>query len=111
MKLSRSPHCIVPSNWDAITDHSRRVAMAHGLNPERLCKQRREIERIGKNLSDITLLHGIEVDIFEDGSLDLPDATLSELDWVIDSVHYKLEQSPAEMTNLKFPPIFDQIPQ
>lgn len=82
----------------AITDHSRRVAMAHGLDPQRLREQRREIEQIGKNLHGITLLNGIEVDILNDGSLDLPDDALSELDWVVASVHYKLEQSPAQMT-------------
>ncbi|MGO9800873.1 MAG: DNA polymerase/3'-5' exonuclease PolX [Candidatus Binatus sp.] len=82
----------------AITDHSRRLAMAHGLNPERLREQRREIERIRKKLPGITLLQGIEVDILDDGRLDLPADALSELDWVVASVHYKLEQSPAEMT-------------
>jgi DNA polymerase (family 10) len=82
----------------AITDHSRRITMAHGLDPERLRDQKREIERIGKKLSGITLLRGIEVDILDDGSLDLPDDALTELDWVIAAVHYKLEQNPAEMT-------------
>jgi DNA polymerase (family X) len=82
----------------AITDHSRRVAMAHGLDPERLREQRREIERISPSLGGITLLNGIEVDILDDGSLDLPDDALSELDWVVASVHYKLEQTPAQMT-------------
>jgi DNA polymerase (family 10) len=82
----------------AITDHSRRVAMAHGLDPDRLHEQSREIERIGKKLSGITLLHGIEVDILDDGRLDLPDDALGELDWVVASVHYKLDQDSAEMT-------------
>jgi DNA polymerase (family X) len=82
----------------AITDHSRRVAMAHGLDPERLREQRREIEGIGKSFSGITLLNGIEVDILDDGSLDLPGSALSELDWVVASVHYKLEQGAADMT-------------
>ena len=44
------------------------------------------------------LLRGIEVDILDDGSLDLPDDALAELDWVVASVHYKLEQNPREMT-------------
>jgi len=82
----------------AITDHSRRLAMAHGLDPERLREQRREIERIRKKLSGISLLQGIEVDILDDGRLDLPADALSELDWVVASVHYKLEQNPADMT-------------
>ena len=82
----------------AVTDHSRRIAMAHGLNPERLHEQRREIERIRKKLSGISLLQGIEVDILDDGKLDLPADALAELDWVVASVHYKLEQDSAEMT-------------
>lgn len=44
------------------------------------------------------LLRGIEVDILDDGSLDLSDDVLAELDWVVASVHYKLEQNPREMT-------------
>lgn len=82
----------------AITDHSRRIAMSHGLDPERLHEQRREIDRIRKKLSGISLLQGIEVDILDDGELDLPTDALAELDWVVASVHYKLEQNPAEMT-------------
>jgi DNA polymerase (family X) len=82
----------------AVTDHSRRIAMSHGLDPARLREQWHEIEAVGKRLDGITLLRGIEVDILEDGALDLPDDVLSELDWVVASVHYKLNQSSAEMT-------------
>lgn len=82
----------------AITDHSRRVAMAHGLDPKRLREQRLEIERAGKLVKGITVLRGIEVDILDDGSLDLPDDALADLDWVVASVHYKLDQNPAQMT-------------
>jgi DNA polymerase (family 10) len=69
----------------AITDHSRRLAAAHGLDPVRLGKQIDEIERT--RVEGITLLKGIEVDILEDGSLDLPDSALGELDLVIAAVH------------------------
>jgi len=82
----------------AITDHSQRLAMARGLDPKRLAEQWREIERVEKKIGGIRLLRGIEVDILEDGSLDLPDDTLDELEWVVASVHYKLNQSSAEMT-------------
>ncbi len=82
----------------AVTDHSRRVAMAHGLDPARLRDQWREIEALAKRLDGITLLRGIEVDILDDGSLDLPDDVLAQLDWVVASVHYKLGQSSKEMT-------------
>jgi len=82
----------------AVTDHSRRIAMAHGLDPERLREQAREIERIGAKLRGVKLLRGIEVDILDDGTLDLPDDALAELDWVVASVHYKLEQNARDMT-------------
>jgi DNA polymerase (family X) len=71
----------------AITDHSRRLAVAHGLDSQRLEKQIGEIERVNTRLSGITLLKGIEVDILEDGSLDLPDSVLSRLDLVVGAVH------------------------
>jgi DNA polymerase (family 10) len=82
----------------AITDHSRRVAMAHGLDGERLREQRREIERVAKRFPGLVLLQGIELDILEDGTLDLSDTVLAELDWVVASVHYKLDQDSARMT-------------
>jgi DNA polymerase (family X) len=71
----------------ALTDHSRRVAMAHGLDPARVSRQIREIDKINARLSGITILKGIEVDILKDGDLDLPDATLAKLDVVVASVH------------------------
>src|SRR5579875_2515225 len=82
----------------AITDHSQRVAMAHGLDPVRLRDQWREIEQVARRLHGITLLRGIEVDILEDGSLDLPDDILAQLDWVVASVHYKLGLNSEQMT-------------
>jgi DNA polymerase (family X) len=71
----------------ALTDHSRRVAMAHGLDPARLTRQGREIDRINGRLQSLTILKGIEVDILKDGSLDLPDAALAKLDVVVAGVH------------------------
>jgi DNA polymerase (family 10) len=82
----------------AITDHSQRLAMAHGLDPVRLRGQWREIEQVARRVDGIALLRGIEVDILEDGSLDLPDEVLNQLDWVVASVHHKLGQSAQEMT-------------
>lgn len=82
----------------AITDHSRRLTMVHGLDPARLREQWREIEKVKARVARIALLRGIEVDILEDGSLDLPDDTLAELDWVVASVHSKFDQSPRDMT-------------
>jgi len=82
----------------AVTDHSRRVAMAHGLDPRRLREQWREIEQVEAKLNGIKLLRGIEVDILDDGKLDLPDDVLSELDWVVASLHYSQRGNPAELT-------------
>jgi DNA polymerase (family 10) len=82
----------------AITDHSPRLAMAHGLDPRRLARQADEIERLNATLPGITLLKGVEVDILEDGALDLPDAALSGLDLVVGAVHAKLELPRARQT-------------
>ena len=71
----------------ALTDHSRRVAMTHGLDPARLARQGREIDRVNARLHGLTILKGIEVDIFKDGRLDLPDASLAKLDVVVAAVH------------------------
>jgi DNA polymerase (family 10) len=82
----------------AITDHSRRVAMAHGLDEKRLREQLAEIDRVNDDLGGITLLKGIEVDILEDGSLDLPDSVLAELDLTVCSVHYRFDLSRKKQT-------------
>ena len=80
-----------------VTDHSPRITVVHGLNAEKLVAQSREMSEVQKNV-DVKLLQGIEVDILEDGSLDLPDAVLEILDVVIASPHVKLRQEPAAMT-------------
>jgi DNA polymerase (family 10) len=71
----------------ALTDHSRRVAMTHGLDPARLARQIHEIDRLNEKFKDFTILKGIEVDILRDGSLDLPDSSLAKLDIVVAAVH------------------------
>jgi DNA polymerase (family 10) len=71
----------------ALTDHSRRVAMAHGLDPARVARQIREVDKINVKLKGFTILKGIEVDILKDGRLDLPDSSLAQLDIVVASVH------------------------
>lgn len=81
----------------AVTDHSQRLAMVNGLDPKRLREQWREIEAVQAKVK-LKLLRGIEVDILEDGSLDLPEDVLAELDWVVASVHSKLRQPHDEMT-------------
>ena len=81
-----------------ITDHSPRITVVHGLNAERLLAQSREIAEAQEQVDGVTLLQGIEVDILEDGSLDLPDEVLEILDVVVASPHVKLRQEPAAMT-------------
>jgi DNA polymerase (family 10) len=71
----------------ALTDHSRRVAMTHGLDPTHLARQIHEIDRLNDKLENFTILKGIEVDILRDGSLDLPDSSLAKLDIVVAAVH------------------------
>ncbi|MDP2374329.1 DNA polymerase/3'-5' exonuclease PolX [Reyranella sp.] len=71
----------------ALTDHSRRVTMAHGLDPGRLLRQIQEIDRLNDKLVGVTILKGIEVDILKDGRLDLQDSVLAKLDLVVASVH------------------------
>jgi DNA polymerase (family 10) len=71
----------------AITDHSRRLTVAHGLDPDRLLAQIEAIDRLNGELHGIVVLKGIEVDILEDGRLDLPDEVLARLDLVVGAVH------------------------
>jgi DNA polymerase (family 10) len=82
----------------AITEHSRRLAMAHGLDPRRLAEQCDAIDRLNETRDGIVLLKGIEVDILEDGSLDLPDSSLKQLDLVIGAVHSRFELTRARQT-------------
>ena len=82
----------------AITEHSRRLTVAHGLDPLRLARQCDEIDALNEQLTGITLLKGIEVDILEDGSLDLPDKVLARLDLVVGAVHSKFDLSRARQT-------------
>ncbi|MBE0548878.1 MAG: DNA polymerase/3'-5' exonuclease PolX [Rubrivivax sp.] len=82
----------------AITDHSRRLAMVHGLDPVRLAKQIDRIDRVNERLRGVTVLKGIEVDILEDGTLDLPDSILQRLDLVVGAVHHRFNLARAKQT-------------
>ena len=82
-----------------VTDHSPRLTIAHGLNRERLLKQLDEVAVIEASLDGaLRILTGMEVDILEDGSLDLDDDLLARLDIVIASVHSKLSMPSELMT-------------
>jgi len=82
----------------AVTDHSQKVTMAKGLDAKRLSEQIKAIDRLNEELEGIRILKGIEVDILEDGSLDLPDDILKELDLRVCSVHYKQNLSQQKQT-------------
>lgn len=82
----------------AITDHSKHLTVARGLTPERLGQQLREIDALNHQLKGFRVLKAIEVDILEDGSLDLPDNVLAELDLTVCSVHFKFDLSEQKQT-------------
>jgi putative hydrolase len=81
-----------------VTDHSPRIKVVNGLDADRLLAQSREMAEVQAQVPRVALLQGIEVDILEDGALDLPDMVLELLDVVIASPHVKLRQEPAAMT-------------
>lgn len=82
----------------AMTDHSKRLTVANGLSEDRLVQQMDEIDEINGTIKGITILKGMEVDILEDGELDLGDSLLKLLDVVIVSVHSKFNLSSDKQT-------------
>ncbi len=82
----------------AITDHSKNLAFANGLDDKRAVEHIQRIRDVGKKISGITIFAGIEVDILADGDLDLSDEVLAQMDIVIASVHSVFNQEPAKMT-------------
>jgi DNA polymerase (family 10) len=81
-----------------ISDHSQAASYANGLDAARLAEQTESVRAAREKYPELSILHGIEVDILADGSLDLDDAALAELDFVIASVHSRLAMEPQEMT-------------
>jgi DNA polymerase (family X) len=82
----------------AITDHSKNLAFANGLDDPRAVAHIARIREAGKQIESITIFAGIEVDILADGDLDLSDDVLSQMDLVIASVHSVFNQDSAKMT-------------
>jgi len=82
----------------AITDHSQAMAMVGGLTPERARAQWEEIAEMQERVPGIRILRSAEVDILKDGSLDLPDDVLAELDVVVVAVHSFMDLDKATMT-------------
>ncbi len=83
----------------AITDHSKNLAFANGLDDERAVEHIQRIRAVNDMLGELTILAGIEVDILADGTLDLSDSVLEQMDIVIASVHSHFNQSASEMTD------------
>jgi DNA polymerase (family 10) len=83
----------------AITNHSKRVSMAHGHDAKNLAAEMAEIDRLNGKLQGIVLLKAIEMDILEDGTLDLPDEILKELDLTVCAVHYHFNLSREAQTD------------
>jgi DNA polymerase (family 10) len=81
-----------------ITEHSQAVTVAGGLDRRRLEKQIEEIDRLTDRYSGFRIFKGIEVDIHEDGSLDLPDAVLKKLDFTVGAVHSRFDLSSDKQT-------------
>ncbi|HZW79208.1 MAG TPA: DNA polymerase/3'-5' exonuclease PolX [Candidatus Deferrimicrobiaceae bacterium] len=85
-------------NYMAITDHSKNLAFANGLDDTRAVAHIQKIRQVNEKIDGITIFAGIEVDILADGDLDLSDDVLAQMDVVIASVHSVFNQDPAKMT-------------
>lgn len=82
----------------AITDHSRSLKLAHGLDKTAIYKKLKELEEVNKKYSKIKIFCGSEVDILSDGALDYPDSILKKFDLVIASIHSGFKQSRGKLT-------------
>ena len=83
----------------AVTDHSQAMAMVQGLTPERAREQWKEIEKVRERVEGIELFRSVEIDILKDGSLDMPDDILEELEVVVISVHSFMDMGRSAMTD------------
>ena len=83
----------------AITDHSKAMVMSNGLDERRVLDQAAHIRALNGRYEGLTLLAGVECDILGDGTLDLADDCLAQLDWVVASVHSHFGQEEAQMTD------------
>jgi len=86
----------------AITDHSKYLKVANGLNEERLLKQREEIDRLNALYDDIHIFHGVEMDILPDSSLDFSEDFLKQLDYTIGAIHSSFSQPQDEIMKRLF---------
>lgn len=85
-------------SYMALTDHSKSVTVANGLNEKQLLEQINEINKLNTQLKDFTILKSCEVDILEDGRLDLSDEILSKLDFTVCAIHSRFRLSKEKQT-------------
>lgn len=83
----------------SINDHSRRLTLTHGLDEKRLFEQIKAIDKLNQKLKNIVILKSIEVDILDDGRLDLSDNVLKELDFTLCAIHSKFNLSRQQQTD------------
>ena len=86
-------------SYIAITDHSKGLGIARGLTEERLLAQKKVIAALNSKLRGFRIIHGVEVDIKSDETLDIPDEVLKELDLVVASIHSGFKQSREQLTH------------
>ncbi|HEY7331996.1 MAG TPA: DNA polymerase/3'-5' exonuclease PolX [Candidatus Limnocylindria bacterium] len=84
--------------WIVLTDHSPSLGITRGLPPDRVAEQRVEVERLNAELAPFRILHGTEMEIRADGTLDYPDELLATYDVVVASVHTARRQSGERLT-------------
>lgn len=89
-------------SYVAITDHSKYLRVANGLDESRLRKQREEIDKLNEKYDDIHIFAGVEMDILPDGSLDFSDDFLTEMDFVIGAIHSSFNQSEEQIMERLF---------
>lgn len=83
----------------ANTEHSKHVTIARGLDEKALAEQIKRVDKLNAKLNNFTILKGIELDILEDGTLDLPDSILKELDIRVCAIHYKFNLPRQQQTD------------
>lgn len=89
-------------SYVAITDHSKYLRVANGLDESRLRKQREEIDKLNEKYDDIHIFAGVEMDILPNGSLDFSDDFLTEMDFVIGAIHSSFNQSEEQIMERLF---------
>jgi DNA polymerase (family X) len=97
LRMIQASHAL-GHEYIAITDHSEHAGAAHTVSIDGLARQRDEIDRFRGEAPGMTILHGLEVDILPDGTLDCPDRVLATLDIVLASLHESAGHDGAELT-------------